>query len=226
MAEESTGGNLGYNTELVASVANEVITKFKGVRTEVLEAFGAFVTSSNPEWYAKNAKVFFNGVADYVDGLTKDLYSTGESFLKSLKSAADAWKNMTGNKHDRIETDISDGWGATKAESKLSEYKTDLNNQVFMTATCEGNVGSYFETFAGKVKTAIDECATVLNKGELIGGGQSEAYVAMINSIASKYESSMIEQKAELTKALKESREKYEAQAKAVSDAKLEESES
>ena len=217
------GGDLGYNTELIVSVAKEVVTKFQSVKGEILKAFGDFVTNSNPEWYAENAKKFFNGVAAYVNDLDKDLYTTGGSFLSSMQSAANAWKEMTGNAYaGSIPVSISDGWGGEKAESKVNDYKTNLANKVFMTQNCEGNVTKNFKTFAAAVKAAIETISTVLNKGELIGGNQSEAYVNMIKDIAKKYETEMITQSAELSKALKESREKYEQQAKAVADTKLE----
>ena len=196
------------------------------LREKILSSFATFVTSSNTEWYAKNAKTFFEGVADYADTLGKDLYTTAESFLGSLYSAGQAWDGMTGNsfqKFNKSMTGYLGGDGVASAKTKVSDYQIeDANHQVFMTESCEKNVGNHFEKFAADVKAAIDDCASVLNQGELIGGGQSEAYVNMIKAIGTKYEAAMADQKGELTTALSESRAKYEEQAANVANAKLE----
>lgn len=220
------GEDLGYNTVEIANVAKGVAQKYATVKDEILKAFTTFVTSSNSYWYASHAKDFFLQVAEYVNSLIdKDLAPTMEKFLESLREAADAWKEMTGNVYTYFSTDLTPwGEGPTNAATCVKDYQISLDGKVFMTENCETNVGGLFETFASGVKAAILTMAEPFGVGELIGGNQSEAYINMITEIGTKFETGMAEEKAELEKALHDSREKYVEQAKNVAAVKLEES--
>ena len=220
------GGDLGYGTIDIGTVATGVREKYSTVKDTIMEHFLSFVTSSNPNWYAVYAQTFFIQVAEYVDDLLDvDLAGTMDKFLSSLRDAAEAWKGMTGNEYDGFKTTVDRGTRAS-AVSLVNDdnYKTDLNGKAFMTENCEKNVGGLFEKFASDVKAAILTMAEPFGIGELIGGDQSEAFINMIAAIGTKFEQTMADQKVELERALHDSREKYEEQAAKVAAVKLEES--
>lgn len=220
------GGDLGYNTIDIATVAKGVKEKYSTVTETIMNAFKSFVTSSNPNWYAVYGQTFFIQVAEYVNSLIdKDLGPTMEKFLGSLLEAAEAWKEMTGNDYDSFNAKV-ESRGRADAVSLVSNdnYKTSLNGKVYMTENCETNVGGLFEQFASDVKAAILTMAEPFGIGELIGGNQSEAYINMIGDIGTKFEQAMADQKVDLEKALHDSREKYVEQAAKVAAVKLEES--
>ncbi len=220
------GGDLGYGTIDIGTVARAVKEKYSTVKETILDNFLSFVTSSNPNWYAVYAQTFFIDVAKYVDELLdQDMAGTMDKFLESLRDAANAWQGMTGNEYDGFPTKVDRGSRASAVSLVTNDnYKTDLNGKAFMTENCEKNVGGLFEKFASDVKAAILTMAEPFGIGEFIGGDQSEAYINMIAAIGTKFEQGMADQKVELEKALHDSREKYVEQAAKVAAVKLEES--
>ncbi len=202
----SSGTDLGFHMETLPTVIKNTREKFKDVQTKVQVAFASFVTASNPEWYAKNAKKFFQDVGKYVDDLNKDIKDTGDSFIKSLNSAGEGWHKVTGNDFKKDTTPVEKIKGSAE---KADNYQDNKGGQVFMTESCEANVTSNFEKFATEVQNQLNEVKNVLNKGELIGGDQSEGFMNVIGQIATKFQTKIAEQKAELKKALAESRKAY-----------------
>ena len=208
----NTGGDLGYHIKYLNSASDSARKAFETGIENIATHFNTFVTTSNPQWKAVNAKKFFESVATYVQDLNKDIKSTGESFLNSLGSAGDGWKEMTGNSFSRGDTSI-----AYHKKAEVKEYDDgEKDGRVFMTEECETEVGSAFETFTTNVKTEIENVKNTLGKGELIGGGQSEGFIAALGKIGIKFEEAMNEQREEMKRALKASRLNYELYAKKV----------
>ncbi len=202
----SSGTNLGFDTSQLPAVIKSVVEKGNSIQSDVQTSFATFVTNSNQDWYAVNAKKFFKDVAAYVDDLNVDIADTVDSFVASLNSAGSGWNKVTGNEFSKVEdvTEYIEG-----AADKVDEYQDNLENQVYMTESCEANVLANFEVFASDVKAKIEELKTLFNKGELIGGDQSEGFMNVVGQIATKFETAIGEQKAELTTALQESRKAY-----------------
>lgn len=214
------GGSLGFHMQKLPQVITQTREKIEDIQKGCQEAFAKFVNDSNPQWYAHYGKTFFQDVGTYVDSLNLDIKNTGDSFIKSLNSAGTGWNKVTGN---AFTADTTEATLVKGSSEKADNYQEDKGGEVFMTADCESVVTALFGAFATAVKNKIEELKPLFNKGELIGGDQSQGFINVVGQIGTKFESKINEEKTKLSTALADSRQAYVDFAQKVSETTLEE---
>lgn len=205
----------GFDPELVKGSMSKVEDAYDKLMTALeTKVQSEFVNPMAENWACNQAQTFFtNNFKPSIDSLLSSSFSTFQSVIMSMNSAASNWAKNTGTT-----------WGAhtfrgTKKTIDVSGIKENINGVRGVNETEANNTAAKLPVIAREAEAALTSAQQAVNGCGFVGRGMEETLVNSLQIIKTKISTSTDELSEAIKKVINTTVDNYGSLAEQVEEA-------
>ena len=211
----SGNGFTGFDPALV----NGSMSRVEDAYSQLMAALktkmqGDFVNSMSENWACNQAQTFFTGsFKPSIDSLLNGSYTTFQSVISSMNSAASNWATQTGTSWS------GRSFKGSKETIDVSSIKENINGVRGVNETEANNTAGKLSTIASEAESALTQAQAAVNSCGFVGRSQEENLINSLQVIKNNINTSTTELTEATKKAINTTVDNYGSLATKVEEA-------